>query len=626
MKYLSLLLLTFFALSFVNAQPCLPEGITFSTQEQIDNFQLNYPGCTEIEGDVLIHDGIHDFITNLSGLNVIISIAGDLKIYGNDLLENTAGLESLISIGDDLYINDNIYLTSLSGLDNLTTVGDDIIIDFNNSLVSFDGLENLTSVGGYLRITRNDALNSLAALGNLSFIGGHLIIGDVHYGGNDDLITLAGLENLNSIGGDLLINGNQFLNNLTALENLSSIRGDLIISGNQFLSSLSGLENIEAGSVSDLLIFDNWSLSVCSAENFCDYLVRPNGIVEIHDNATGCNSPIELATGCGINLPCLPYGNYYFLNQSDIDDFSQNFPGCTDLAGNVSISSLDITNLEGLSSITSIGGDLSIINTEALTNLSGLDSLSSVGRYLCIYENLSLENFSGLENLVSIGGGLVVGEFRLSAGNDALTSISGLEHLSSIGGWVEFYGNNSLTNLSGLSGLTSVAGYILILNNNGLSSLSGLDNIDAGLISEILVYGNISLSFCEIQSICEYLISPYGSVSIHDNAPGCNSPEEVETACETLSLEENSINQDFSISPNPSSGRLTINFNLDALSPVNVVVHNSLGQVVEILLDETLTPGFHQVNWNAGNLPEGIYFYQMQAGNLSKTGKMILMK
>jgi hypothetical protein len=48
--------------------------------------------------------------------------------------------------------------------------------------------------------------------------------------------------------------------------------------------------------------------------------------------------------------------------------------------------------------------------------------------------------------------------------------------------------------------------------------------------------------------------------------------------------------------------------------------------VVEILLDETLPPGFHQVNWNAGNLPEGIYFYQMQAGNLSKTGKMILMK
>ena len=33
---------------------CLPEGITFSTQAEIDNFQTNYPGCTEIEGDVVI--------------------------------------------------------------------------------------------------------------------------------------------------------------------------------------------------------------------------------------------------------------------------------------------------------------------------------------------------------------------------------------------------------------------------------------------------------------------------------------------------------------------------------------------------------------------------------------------
>ena len=31
---------------------CLPEGITFTTQSQIDSFQVNYPGCTEIEGDL----------------------------------------------------------------------------------------------------------------------------------------------------------------------------------------------------------------------------------------------------------------------------------------------------------------------------------------------------------------------------------------------------------------------------------------------------------------------------------------------------------------------------------------------------------------------------------------------
>ena len=64
-----------FSHTSVLAQPCLPEGITFTTQEQIDNFQINYPNCTEIEGDVIIEG---DDINNLNGLNVLNSIGGFL--------------------------------------------------------------------------------------------------------------------------------------------------------------------------------------------------------------------------------------------------------------------------------------------------------------------------------------------------------------------------------------------------------------------------------------------------------------------------------------------------------------------------------------------------------------------
>jgi len=65
------------------SQPCLPEGITFTTQAQIDSFQINYPNCTEIEGDVEING---DDITNLNGLNVLTSIGGYLFIGDNDAL------------------------------------------------------------------------------------------------------------------------------------------------------------------------------------------------------------------------------------------------------------------------------------------------------------------------------------------------------------------------------------------------------------------------------------------------------------------------------------------------------------------------------------------------------------
>ena len=61
----------------VVSQSCLPEGITFSSQAQIDSFQNNYPGCTEIEGDVIISGAS---IYNLNGLGVLNTIGGDLSV------------------------------------------------------------------------------------------------------------------------------------------------------------------------------------------------------------------------------------------------------------------------------------------------------------------------------------------------------------------------------------------------------------------------------------------------------------------------------------------------------------------------------------------------------------------
>jgi hypothetical protein len=58
-----------------SGQGCLPEGITFSTQDQIDNFQVNYPGCTEIEGFVIIQG---NDISNLDGLSVLTAVGGFL--------------------------------------------------------------------------------------------------------------------------------------------------------------------------------------------------------------------------------------------------------------------------------------------------------------------------------------------------------------------------------------------------------------------------------------------------------------------------------------------------------------------------------------------------------------------
>jgi len=98
MKKFYLLLIALFAFNVASSQSCLPEGITFSTQAQIDNFHTNYPNCTQIEGSAVIWSS-GTGINNLLGLNGLTSIGGNLIINNNNFLTNLSGLNSLTSIG-----------------------------------------------------------------------------------------------------------------------------------------------------------------------------------------------------------------------------------------------------------------------------------------------------------------------------------------------------------------------------------------------------------------------------------------------------------------------------------------------------------------------------------------------
>ncbi len=69
------IILLLFSIKVFPQSSCLPEGITFTTHEQVDSFQVNYPGCTEIEGDVIISG---ENITSLQGLNVVTNVGGFL--------------------------------------------------------------------------------------------------------------------------------------------------------------------------------------------------------------------------------------------------------------------------------------------------------------------------------------------------------------------------------------------------------------------------------------------------------------------------------------------------------------------------------------------------------------------
>jgi len=584
---------------------CLPFGnYYFLSQADIDDFQLDFPNCTALQGDVTING---NDITNLLGLDSFTSIGGDLEIY-NPPLTRLTGLNNLTSIGGNLVIGSSFYL--------------------NNALTSLTGLEGLTSIMGYLVIQNIANLTNLTGLDNLTSIGKGLGISF-----NDYLASLAGLEGLTSIGDGLYIYVNAALFSLTGLEGLTSISGELYIDYNNALTSLSGLNNIDVESIGDLTIINNHSLSTCNEQIICDYLASPNGSVNIYENATGCDSPIEVANACGITIGCLPFGNYYFFSQADIDDFQSDFPYCTALEGNVTIYGSDITNLTGLNNLTSIGGDLQIGDYDpanpALTSLTGLENLTSIGGDLHIFDNLALTSLTGLEGLTSIGGNLPIHY------NYALNSLSGLENLSSIGGGLGIGYNNALTSLTGLEGLMSCGSSIYIGNNAALSSLTGLENVEANTISGLNIYLNSSLSTCAVQSICDYLAAPNGGVNIHDNATGCDSEEEVEAACAGVGVDGSAVGGQrsaVSVYPNPTSG--IVDFRL-SLSDGQWKMHNGQwtilkiydvhGREVSTVLDGYLAAGEHVVQWDATGLPAGIFLYRLEVGGQQSavTGKMV---
>lgn len=180
--------------------------------------------------------------------------------------------------------------------------------------------------------------------------------------------------------------------------------------------------------------------------------------------------------------PCPEYGIDFF-HQSEIDNFQNNYPGCTYIIGPVHIQGDDITNLFGLSQITSISDFLYISFCPNLTSLEGLEGLTTIGSKLEIYQCDALTTIEGLSGLTSIGFYLVIND------NDALTSLSGLEGLTSIEAFVNIWNNPELTTLTGLNGLTSIETSLHIAFNNSLINLTGLEQLSS--------VGNLKIEYNE---------------------------------------------------------------------------------------------------------------------------------
>lgn len=181
-----------------------------------------------------------------------------------------------------------------------------------------------------------------------------------------------------------------------------------------------------------------------------------------------------------------PSGDITLNNQAQVNAFP---PGCTVLAGSLTIQGTDITDLSPLSAIIQIGTTLQIANNNQLTTLTGLSSLTSVGRgggSLLINDNPILTNIASLSAVTYIGRMLQI------ANNAKLTTLTGVEKLTTLTD-LSIQNNTSLTSIAGLSAVTRIIRTLQIANNTVLPNLTGLEKLTSVGVS-VEINDNASLT------------------------------------------------------------------------------------------------------------------------------------
>jgi len=673
--------------------PCPTGAVSFTSQDQVDKFGINYGHCTSIPYLVTVNGGDIDNLNglssvenigylyiggtgsghnpqlkNLAGLSSLKTLNSSLSISGNKALEDISALSGLTGIGENLFVVGNDVLPNLNGLGNVKNIGKTLSVEKNPLLKSLDGLSSLQQIGQNLQIVENASLENInavsavqslqgldisnnAVLGNvnglsslktvngffnvshnsllldisgfhsletineymqfwmnsvvqdmsgfsgLKTVGGKLDIssnlglknlnglgaletvgGELSLSYNPELENVNGLSGLKSIGGDLKVSNCDNLQSLTGLSGVQKIGGLLGVGALPALTSLQGLENIDPASVTNLMILQNGTLSVCNLPNICAYLGTDKPRT-VSDNTGACADLAAVNAACGTSTLECPTGNLTFNKQDQIDKFGTTYGHCTVLPGNVLISGEDVENLGGLSQVQQIYGNLMIDETY-LENLDGLAALESVNGSVRFFKNYLLKNLEGMSKLGSIGGYLNIQTGRLTStrglsalrsigqyfyiwNNDDLKDLDGFTSLTGIGGDLLIENNPGLGNVNGLLSLTELGGKltissnglyhldgfrnltgfnneIVISGNKGLESIEGLKNIPADKITSLTIKdnqganGSMGLSVCNLPNICAYLASNKPR-TISGNLEDCATAAAVAASCTTPS-------------------------------------------------------------------------------------------
>ena len=86
--------------------------------------------------------------------------------------------------------------------------------------------------------------------------------------------------------------------------------------------------------------------------------------------------------------------------------------------------------------------------------------------------------------------------------------------------------------------------------------------------------------------------------------------------------EDSYFTRSLNIYPNPFSASTTIEYELKQPGKVTLTIYDYLGKQLEVII-ENQPYGLQKVSWNAEKLPDGIYYFRLQAGEQVVNGKIV---
>ena len=152
------------------------------------------------------------------------------------------------------------------------------------------------------------------------------------------------------------------------------------------------------------------------------------------------------------------------------------------------------------------------------------------------------------------------------------------------------------------------AGIFASTNNGENWSSGGLEGLGINLAFS-------SGSSSKESSTRVYAVSANGTIYYTDS-PLTSVEENIQV--NSFELEQNY--------PNPFNPSTTIMYKIPTDGIVSLKIYNILGQEVATLINEYQVTGKYSVVFNAKNLASGMYVYQLKAGNITKSKKLMLIK